>query len=204
MTYYMLNKPCGYVSARTDQENPTVMELFPPQMQKMLFPIGRLDKNTDGLLLVTDDGKLNRRLLDPECRVEKQYFFWAIGAPSASVCNRIRDGVILKGLPAPTRPARFVVLQTGVLSEIGDSVFPIRKPLVEQMPNAPVFSAYLWLTEGKRHQVKRMLEAVDCCVVTLRRVGFGEVSLDETLAPGAYRPLTQEEVQKLRKLAGMM
>lgn len=201
MTYYMLNKPRGYVCARTDRESPTVMELFPPECRASLFPLGRLDKNTEGLLLVTDDGKLNRRLLDPERHVQKQYFLWAVGEPTQAVCRTIREGVVCKGLAAPTRPARFEVLERDVLASIGDMVFPIRKPMAAQMPDAPVFSAHLWLTEGKRHQVKRMLEAVGCCVVYLRRVGFGPLLLDEALACGEYRPLRDAEILALRQAA---
>ena len=201
MTYYMLNKPRGLVCARTDRESPTVMELFPGESRNTLFPLGRLDKNTEGLLLVTDDGKLNRRLLDPECRVEKQYFLWAAGEPTEAVCRAIREGVRCKGLPDPTRPARFEVLERGHLGDIAELVFPIRREMAQKQPELPAFSAHLWLTEGKRHQVKRMLEAVGCTVVYLRRVAFGPLRLDEALAPGQYRPLTEEEIALLRAAA---
>ncbi len=201
MTYYMLHKPQGYVCARTDRESPTVMELLPEDAR--LFPLGRLDKYTEGLLLVTDDGKLNRCLLDPERHVEKQYYLWALGVPDEDVCRSLREGVRLKGIDEPTKPARFQVLERAVLSEIECPLFPIRRVLLTQMPDAPVFSAYLWLTEGKRHQVKRMLEAVGCCAVYLRRVGFGPLTLDGGLAPGQYRCLTEAEIQRLRDAAGL-
>ena len=203
MTYYMLHKPRGCVSARVDRENPTVMDFFPPEARTTLFPLGRLDKYTEGILLVTDDGKLNRRLLDPDCRVEKQYFLWAVGEPTEEVCRALREGVSCKGLAEKTRPARFEVLGKGVLRDIGPIVFPIRRPMVEESPEAPTFCAHLWLTEGKRHQVKRMLEAVGCTVVYLRRVAFGPLRLDENLSPGAYRPLTEEEIAALRHLANL-
>ncbi len=204
MTYYMLNKPMGCVSARIDREHPTVMDLFPEEERKNLFPLGRLDKNTEGLLLVTDDGKLNRRLLDPECHVEKQYHLWATGIPTEEMEAAFARGLWLKGIPQPTRPARFEVLERGSIEEISAILFQNRRNLLEEDPRMPVFSAYLWLTEGKRHQVKRMLEAVGSCVVALRRVGFGPLSLDEALQPGQYRPLREEEVQLLREAAGMI
>ena len=204
MTYYMLNKPSGCVSARIDRENPTVMDFFSAEERKTLFPLGRLDKNTEGLLLITDDGKLNRRLLDPERHVEKQYFLWAVGTPKDDIQKAFAQGLYLKGIPLPTRPARFEVLETGILKDIAPILFPNRRALLEENPEAPVFSAHLWLTEGKRHQVKRMLEAVGCCVVALRRLRFGPLILDEKLSPGQYRPLRSEEIKALREAAGFI
>lgn len=192
---YLLHKPAGLVCARTDRENPTVMGLFPPEQQH-LFPVGRLDKYAEGLLLVTDDGKLNRRLLDPETHVEKGYFLWAAGAPSDRDCARLRAGLRLKGLPAPTKPCRFEVLGRTVISRLDVAVFPIRRPMLDA-PDTPVFSARIWLTEGKRHQIKRMLEAVGCTVLYLRRESFGPLTLDPALSPGQYRPLTQAELESL-------
>ena len=114
---YLLNKPAGLVCARTDRENPTVMELF-PQNEQRLFPVGRLDKYAEGLLLVTDDGKLNRRLLDPERHVEKRYFLWAAGDPAEEACEAIRTGLRLKGLPEPTKPCRFELLARTLISAL--------------------------------------------------------------------------------------
>ena len=199
---YLLNKPAGLVCARTDRENRTVMELFPPEQRQKLFPLGRLDKYSEGLLLVTDDGKLNRRLLDPERHVEKGYFLWAAGDPDGADIEAIRTGVRLKGLPEPTKPCRFEPVRRGVISEISDLVFPIRRPLLDA-PDTPVFSARIWLTEGKRHQIKRMLEAVGCTVLYLRREAFGPVELDRDLKPGRYRPQTDAEYAALRRCAGM-
>lgn len=204
MTYYMLHKPAGCVSARIDREHPTVMDLFPEEARKTLFPLGRLDKNTEGLLLVTDDGKLNRRLLDPECHVEKKYHLWATGIPTEEMEAAFARGLWLKGIPQPTRPARFEVLERGRIEDISGILFPNRRSLLEEDPNMPVFSAHLWLTEGKRHQVKRMLEAVGSCVVALHRVSFGPLTLDEGLQPGQYRPLREEEVHSLREAAGLI
>ena len=130
--YYHFYKPVGCVSARKDAEHTTVMDYFPSALRETLFPLGRLDKNTEGLLLITDDGKLNHRMLDPENNIE-------------------------------------------------------------ETPHTPATKCALWLTEGKRHQVKRMFEAVGCTVVWLRRTEFAGIALDETLSPGEYRPLNAEE-----------
>ncbi len=195
--YYHFYKPAGCVSARTDAEHTTVMDYFPEQDRTTLFPLGRLDKNTEGLLLVTDDGKLNRRLLDPENHVEKQYLFWCLGTLGEGELAQLREGVYLKGLEDPTKPAKVEVLRRAVAAQIPEPIFPYRKPMVEEDLNAPAVEGYLWLTEGKRHQVKRMLEAVGCTVVYLKRVAFGGVALDESLRPGEYRALTAEELQWL-------
>lgn len=192
--YYHFYKPAGCVSARRDMEHPTVMDYFPPDERETLFPLGRLDKNTEGLLLVTDDGKLNHRLLNPENHVEKQYLFWAAGQLGEGELAQLKTGIHLKGLPEPTKPAKVEILHTSRLGEISVPVFPHRRELVETDPAAPAVCAYLWLTEGKRHQVKRMLEAVGCTVVYLKRVSFAGITLDETLFPGEYRPLTPVEL----------
>ncbi len=203
MTYAMLYKPAGYVCARTDLESPTVMEFLPASQRNTLFPLGRLDKYTEGLLLMTDDGKLNHRLLDPERQIEKRYLLWAVGEPDEAMYRSIREGMVLKGLPAPTRPARFEVLHRGIISDIAPQVFPIRRTLLEGNPSLPVFSAHLWLTEGKRHQVKRMLEATGHPVVALKREAFAGLELDSALSPGQTRPLCAQEIAALRTLAGL-
>lgn len=197
----LLYKPAGLVCAKNDRENPTVMSLF-PQEQQHLFPVGRLDKYSEGLLLVTDDGKLCRRLLDPARHVEKRYFLWAAGEPDGAVCNAICRGLHLKGLPEPTKPCRFEIIERSVIGTLDVPVFPIRRPLLGQ-PDLPVFSARIWLTEGKRHQIKRMLEAVGCTALYLRREAFGLLELDPCLSPGQFRPLTDAELSVLRTEAGL-
>ena len=202
MTYYMLHKPAGLVCARTDRENPTVMSLLPAS-ERHLFPLGRLDKYSEGLLLITDDGKLNRRLLDPERHVEKEYFLWAAGEPDEDAVRAIRSGMTLKGLSAPTLPCGFEVLGRGVIADVADPIFPIRHPLLDA-PDTPVFRARITLREGKRHQIKRMLEAVGCACLYLRRDRFGPLVLDPALSPGEYREVTEEELRQLRIAAGLL
>ena len=191
--YYHFYKPVGCVSARKDAEHTTVMDYFPSELRETLFPLGRLDKNTEGLLLITDDGKLNHRLLDPENHIEKQYLLWAAGTLGEGELNQLRSGVCLKGLPEPTKPARVEVLKQAKLADISEPIFENRRHLLEETPHTPATKCALWLTEGKRHQVKRMFEAVGCTVVWLRRTEFAGIALDETLSPGEYRPLNAEE-----------
>ena len=200
---YMLCKPQGYVCACRDEKDPTVLELLPPALRDGLFPLGRLDKYTEGLILLTDDGKLNRRLLDPEHHVQKQYLFWAAGTLSDAACAQLRQGVRLKGLPEPTRPARLELLATSELGRLSVPLFPARRALAQAQPALPAVCGRLWMTEGKRHQVKRMLEAVGCTAVYLKREAFGPLLLDDTLTPGQFRPLTEAEFSQLRQAAGL-
>ena len=197
--YYHFFKPTGCVSARRDAEHKTVMDYFPPEDRDTLFPLGRLDKNTEGLLLVTDDGKLNHRLLDPANHVEKTYLLWAAGTLGEGEMEQLRTGVHLKGLPEPTKPARVEILAEATLGAIPVALFENRRCLLEDDPEQPAFCLELTITEGKRHQIKRMLEAVGCTVVYLRRTHFAGIALDEGLRPGDYRPLTEEELALLLK-----
>ena len=194
----MLNKPVGCVSACRDAEHSTVLDFFPSEERKGLFPIGRLDKNTEGVLLITDDGKLNHRLLDPEQHVEKEYLLWAAGTLDEEQLEQLRCGVFLKGIPEPTRPARVEITDRSSLGEISAPLFENRRALAEKQPELAAVQLRLWLTEGKRHQVKRMLEAVGCSVVWLRREAFAGIRLDDRLQQGQYRLLTEEERAILR------
>lgn len=197
--YYMVNKPTGCVCACRDAENSTVMELFPEELREGLFPVGRLDKYTEGLLLVTDDGKLCRHLLAPECHVAKRYRLWALGNLTEEGLQRLADGICVKGLNEPLRMESFRVLYRGTAADIDAPLFPKRRGQAEEQPESPAFLAEIVLTEGKRHQIKRMLEAVGCAVAALKRTRFGALQLDEALAPGRFRPLTKEEVQQLQR-----
>lgn len=170
--YYMLNKPPGVVSATRDSFSRTVLDLFGPDLRKGMFPVGRLDKDTEGLLLVTNDGELSHRLLSPRRHVDKVYLA-GIAAPLTEEDIRSLEQGVDIGEGAPTLPARVQILE---------------ERLVE-----------LTLHEGQFHQVKRMLMAVGNEVLTLKRVRFGKLPLDPALAPGEYRMLTDKEVELLRE-----
>ena len=165
--YYMLNKPSGVVSATEDKREKTVLSLLPENIRKGLFPVGRLDKDTEGLLLLTDDGALSHELLSPGRHVEKVY-----------ECT----------LERPITKEQIVSLEQGV--DIGEKkiTLPAKVSVLEPQ------KITLTITEGKFHQVKKMLHAVGNEVMHLKRLRMGKLSLDEQLAPGMYRKLTKEEV----------
>ncbi len=171
-TYIMLNKPEGYISATDDPREKTVLELLGEREQRLgLFPCGRLDKNTLGLLILTNDGELCHRLLSPKHHVSKVYYFKAERLITEDDRKRLESGVMLDN--ELTKPAS--------LSLCGDKM-----------------SGYLTLTEGKFHQVKRMLEAVCNKVIYLERVEFAGIPLDTSLERGEWRELTADEEKHLQ------
>lgn len=171
--YFMLNKPAGIVSANTDTKDITVIDLFKGENRKNLSCVGRLDKDTTGLLLVTDDGELVHKLTSPKKSVFKDYFVTIDHPLSADDINNLEGGVDIND-DAPTRPARVKVLSD--------------KEIV------------LSICEGRFHQVKRMLMAVNNEVKALKRLSVGPVLLDEALNEGEYRRLTPEEIKSLKNM----
>lgn len=171
--YYMLNKPAGVVSARTDSREQTVTDLIREKKRRDLFPVGRLDKDTEGLLLITDDGELAHRLLSPKKHVDKVYFARIRGCVTEADVQTFLSGVDI-GDEKPALPAELHILSAGDTSEIT-----------------------LTIREGRFHQVKRMFHAVGKEVIYLKRLSMGTLVLDESLKPGEYRKLTEEEVDAL-------
>ena len=174
-TYVMLHKPAGVLSATEDGRGKTVLDLLPPEYRKIgLFPVGRLDKDTEGLLLITDDGALAHDLLAPKKHVDKIYFTRVDGVLDESDCAAFAGRMTLPdGLVC--LPAGLEILRAGAQSE-----------------------ALVTLREGKFHQIKRMLAARGKPVIYLKRLAMGPLTLDERLAPGEYRLLTEQEVGSLR------
>lgn len=171
--YYMLNKPAGVVSATTDAKDKTVLDLISDKKRKDLFPVGRLDKDTEGLLLITNDGELAHRLLSPKKHVDKLYYAKVAGVVTEDDKKRFAEGLSI-GDGEVTKPSKLEILVSDNISEIK-----------------------LTIQEGKFHQVKRMFEAVGKKVVYLKRLSMGNLKLDENLALGEYRPLTKEELEEL-------
>ncbi len=182
--YYMLNKPAGTVSATQDKEARTVLSLLSPEDRKRrnLFPVGRLDKDTEGLLLLTDDGMLSHKLISPKKHADKLYFAKLLREITEEDINLFASGMKvddeLTAMPAVLRR----------LSE---------REHAEFIPEGG-FAAAVTLQEGKFHQVKRMFAATGNEVLYLKRMAMGGVSLDESLKPGEYRALTGEEIEILR------
>lgn len=197
-TYYIMNKPRGCITACHDDRHQTVMEYLPPSLRDTLRPIGRLDKDTEGLLLFTDDGKFNQALMHPEQHVEKTYFFWALGTLNDEHIEQFKQGVTLIGSDKKTAPATLTIDEKKEITDILPYLNLEQQPRLFKNPrNSQVVSGFLTITEGKKHQVKRMLKAVGCYVVYLKRISIGQLQLDNTLAPGECRPMTKKEMDLL-------
>ena len=171
--YFMLNKPAGVISAATDAREKTVVDLIEEKKRKDLFPVGRLDKDTEGLLLITNDGELAHRLLSPKRHVDKVYYAKVKGVVTEKDVKAFSEGVSL-GQGEMAKPAALEILTSDEISEIR-----------------------LTIQEGKFHQVKRMFQSVGKEVVYLKRLSMGTLVLDESLPLGAYRRLTREEIEQL-------
>ena len=201
LEYYIFNKPRGCITARRDPRHKTVMDYFPDEKREELFPVGRLDRDTEGLLLVTNDGRLCYDLLTPQKLVEKTYFFWALGELNEEEKNKIESGVnIYKNDSFVTSPAKIKIISASTIKEIEEKLSSEDKKLAKRRPSLSVFSGEITITEGKKHQVKRMIGYAGCRVVYLKRLSVAGLVLDEKLDTGCYRELTEDEISKLRKL----
>lgn len=176
-TWVMLNKPSGYLSATEDGRGETVLDLLPQDIRRQgLFPVGRLDKDTEGLLLLTNEGGLAHALLSPKRHVDKVYYTRTAGQLVEEDCRAFSEGLVL-GDGLHCQPAKLEILSSGEESE-----------------------ALVTLREGKFHQVKRMLEARGKPVLYLERIQMGTLLLDQSLSRGSFRFLTEEEIAELHAL----
>lgn len=200
MTVYMLNKPAGYLTAMSDRSRPVIMELLPPELRG-LHPVGRLDLDTEGLLLLTDDGALDQLLLRPEHHVEKLYFFRAFGRLEQEAFAQMARGVPLEGSDYVSLPARAWLEGYSTIGACEALLPPKKHNHLMKNPQRPVTEGWLAIREGKKHQVKRMVKAVGGHVFTLRRWSIGSLRLDPALAPGEYRLLSPAELALLLKTA---
>jgi 16S rRNA pseudouridine516 synthase len=173
--YYMLNKPAGVVSATVDNTCKTVIDLIESNRKKDLFPVGRLDKDTVGLLLITNDGELSHKLLSPSKHIPKKYFVRVSGELRPEHIKICQQGIKLEE-NFVTKPSELKILSSGKISE-----------------------AELTICEGKFHQVKRMMQAFGCNVIYLKRISMGHLILDENLQEGQYRRLTESEIEVLKR-----
>lgn len=177
--YYMMNKPAGVISASEDKRQKTVLDLMDSRKRKDLFPAGRLDRDTEGLLLITNDGQLAHRLLSPKHHVDKCYFVRVSGALGEEDVQRFADGIPYdEALTA--MPAKLRILESGTDFSTAETT----------------------IQEGKFHQIKKMFAALGNGreVVYLKRLSMGPLTLDPDLAPGEYRALTEEELAALKSL----
>ena len=198
--YYMLNKPRAHLTACRDERCKTVMDLFPEEERGGLFPIGRLDKDTEGLLLITDDGALVGKLMNPENKIPKTYFFYALGSIDKEVIKEIEGGIKLY----PTRdvmsaPARLEIIGECTLSDIRDKLCFDDLKRANRRPGTTVIYGTVTVHEGKKHQVKRMILYGGARVVYLKRLSIGRLYLDNNLPVGEYRALSNEEIKLLKQ-----
>lgn len=175
--YFLVNKPSGCVSAVKDNVHKTVMELLDGENTRDMYPVGRLDIDTEGLLLITNDGELTHRLLSPAHHVPKTYYADIDGIVTADTVALFKDGVDI-GDDKPTLPAELVILSTD--------------------KNALTSKINLTISEGRFHQVKRMFHAAGMEVTFLKRISMGPITLDDSLVTGSYRCLTQDEIDCLK------
>ncbi|MBQ2592973.1 MAG: rRNA pseudouridine synthase [Candidatus Riflebacteria bacterium] len=190
--YYILNKPAGCVSATKDGLSPTVIEFLKGEPTRDLFPVGRLDKDTEGLLLITNDGMLAHNLLSPKKHVNKTYIAFVDKNLGATEMELFKSGVDI-GDETPTLPAEIIEAS--------------EKQITDNLKNASInkenfiySKAYLvTIREGRYHQIKRMFEHFNSNVVYLKRLSMGKLLLDSQLLPSHYRPLTSEEIQFLKQ-----
>jgi 16S rRNA pseudouridine516 synthase len=179
--YLMMNKPQGVISATEDTRDRTVVDLLADEYQPFhVFPVGRLDKDTEGLLLLTNDGKLSHNLLSPRKHVPKTYYAKVQGEVSEADQIAFTNGVTLDD-GYKTKPAELTILQVDLLGSV------------------PVSMIELTITEGKFHQVKRMFESVGKKVVYLKRLSMGPLNLDPNLPLGESRELTPDELASLQQ-----
>ena len=174
--YYMLNKPAGIISASEDGREETVVDLISEPKRRDLFPVGRLDRDTEGLLLITNDGALSHRLLSPKHHVDKVYFVRVSGILTENDAGLFRDGLVLTD---------------------GLECLPADLEILSVSDDDYVSEAEITIREGKFHQVKRMFASIGSEVIYLKRLSMGPISLDPGLAPGEYRRLTPEELTAL-------
>ena len=178
--YFMMDKPVGVITATEDPGQKTVLDLLPPELRRLgLFPVGRLDKDTSGLLILTDDGDFAHRVTAPKSGVEKRYLAAVEGRLTEADADRFAAGLDLGDFTA--LPAKLRILSAA-----------------EDRSEAEVT-----VREGKFHQVRRMFAAVGHEVLTLHRCSFGPLELEDSLAPGEWRELTEEELARLKEAAGL-
>ena len=202
--YIMFHKPTGCITARKDESHTTVLDYIQESERPGLFPIGRLDKDTQGLLLLTNDGEYDYQLMNPKHHVKKTYYFWAFGSIHEEEKLKLENGLIIGDESEVTKPATLTIHRSGFYDEFAEEIdgkeeiphneMGEKKDIKDKVYRKPVVSGYLTITEGKKHQVKRMLRAIGCYVIYLKRLSIGDLTLDENLKPGEYREMSNEEI----------
>lgn len=191
--YYMLNKPAGVVSATVDNNDRTVIDLIDSERKKDLFPVGRLDKDTVGLLIITNDGKLAHSLLSPVKHIDKKYFARVEGIITEEHIKRFKEGLKLKD-GTLTKPAQLKIIKSGNAKSENEE---LDNSKLENAKSNNISDVEITICEGKYHQIKRMIACIGGKVIYLKRLSMGRLELDENLHEGEYRKLTEDEIKCL-------
>ena len=196
--YYMFNKPFGCVTAHRDDRFPVVMDYFRSLGNDRLSPVGRLDRETEGLLMITDDGVWNQKMTNPAFHVPKTYEFAALGTLNKENLQRLSEGVLLIGSDRPTTGASVTVTGTSLLSKVVPHLHPdMQEKLKYNLPDHSVVFGTITISEGRKRQIRRMLKVVGCCVIRLKRISMGELLLDPELKPGEYKEIEIKNEQSI-------
>lgn len=197
--YYLLNKPAGVISAAEDKKEKTVVDLIKDKKRRDLFPVGRLDRDTEGLLLITNDGHLANRLLKPGKHVDKTYFAYVRGDVNEDTKKAFLSGVDIKD-ETLTKPADLVILKEDESDCFKDALNYIKNndKIDDSVLDEGLTGTYITVREGRFHQVKRMFQAVGCEVIYLKRISMGLLKLPQDLPIGCYRKFTKEELDILQ------
>ena len=198
--YYMFNKPLGCVTARSDDRYPTVMDYFKELHNENLSPVGRLDLETEGLLIITDDGAWNQLMTRPEHGKEKCYEFFVLGELTEEKRHMLEQGVTVIGSDKLTAPARLELTEKTklqyVLPELPEL---LREKYAHNRPFHPVTKGRITITEGRKRQIRRMMKTVGCLVIYLKRISMGDIVLDPALAPGEWKEIAVDKERQNEK-----
>lgn len=188
--YYMFNKPVGCVTARTDDRYPTVMDYFKELHNENLSPVGRLDLETEGLLIITDDGAWNQQMTRPEYGKEKCYEFFVLGEITEEKKHILEQGVTVIGSDKLTAPAKLTLTEFTELQRVMPELPEmLQEKYAHNRPFHPVTKGKITITEGRKRQIRRMMKAVGCLVIYLKRISMGEIVLDPELKPGEWKEI---------------
>ncbi len=194
--YYILNKPQNCITAR-DIYNYTVFDCLQSVDTKGLFAVGRLDKDTEGLLFLTNDGEFSHTLMNPDHHIEKTYFFLCLGNLSGEEIEELETGTDI-GFNSITKPARIHVIKTGLYKDLSQEIGKEKmKDIKKQPDNQIAFLGEITIIEGKKHQVKRMLRKMGCPVIYLKRTAIGTCEIPINLPVGHYMEMSKESIMSL-------
>ena len=188
--YYMFHKPFGCVTARRDDRYPVVMDYFSSLNNENLSPVGRLDRETEGLLLITDDGQWNRLMTLPDSNKEKRYEFIVMGNLTPEKVAQLETGVLLRGDERPTASCKVEITGYSTLGEVLPMLHEeIQRKSAHNPMDRPMTFGTITITEGRYRQIRRMMKVVRCLILSLKRVRVDNIVLDESLNPGEWKEI---------------